>query len=286
MPFNGVVTADTADAPSYGLFSVADVQKRTTSETHWIDGFYVESALCGSKAEAITICAPAEDWSTIFDNTGADVFYHVTAFTILETYACENSIGINAIDRRLTVRDQLEAITEYAVEQELWLGTSAQLDDSPIPAERWLVGAQDATPTPGTAVKPRLALALVEQAFAAANPGVQATIHVTPLIASILGDGVLTPDGDTLYTTQGSKVAISRGGDGDSGPHSGGSASKHWIYATGPVHVDLGTDELITSSMSEIVNAVTNKVTYVAERPAAVYFDGCAWFGVLADATL
>jgi hypothetical protein len=286
MPDTGVVTAPKVDAPSYGLFSVADVQKRSQADSHWVDGFYVETAVCSSKAEAITICAPTSDWNTIFDNTGGSPFFHVAAFTILETYECENSIGINAIDRRKTVREQLEAISEFAVEQELWLGTSAQLDAGVIPADRWLTGATDATPTPGTAIKPRVALALVEQAFAEANPGIQATIHVTPLIAAILGDGVFTDEGGVLYTTQGSKVAISRGGDGDEGPHTGGSATKHWIYATGPVHVDLGADELITSSMSEIVNAVTNKVTYVAERPAAVYFDGCAWFGVLADATL
>ncbi len=284
MPTNGVVTAPSAVKPSHGLFSVADVDKHGQTDSHWIEGFYVESVACGTKAESLVLCDPAKN--TIFDNTSGDTFYRVMGFNILETWACENSVGYKAIDRRKTVRDQLEAITEYAVEQELWLGNAAQQDDNTIPASRWLTAAEDVTPTPGTAVKPKVALALLEQAFAEANPGMQATIHITPLLATVLDESITRSDREPLMTSVGSKVAISRGGDGSEGPHSGGSATKHWIYITGPVHVDLGVDELITQSASEFVDPVTNKVSYVAERPAAVYFDGCAWFGVLADATL
>lgn len=286
--FNGVVTGDSLPEPSYGLFSVARVQKRGASDEHWMDGYFVETDACGGHTQVVPQCyATDTDWIEVIDNSDGAPFIHVVSFAILETFECENSIGFNAIDRRATTIDLLDRVSEFAVEHELWAGDNAQTDSSPWPATRWLESAQDATPTPGTAVKPTVALALVEQQFAAANPGIQATIHVTPLIATILDSyGAFEKEGDRITTPTGSLVSISRGGVGDEGPHTGGSATKHWIYATGPVHVDLGSEELITTSASEIVNPVTNKITVTAERPAAVYFDGCAWFGALADATL
>lgn len=286
--YNGVVKGDRLPEPSYGLFSVARVQKRGSSDEHWMDGYFVETDACGGHTQIIPQCTATDDeWIEVIDNSDGAPFIHVVSFGILETFECENSIGFNAVDRRATAVDLLDRVSEFSVERELWLGDNAQTDSSPWPAERWLAGATDVTPTAGTAVKANLALALVEQAFAQANPGVQATIHVTPLIATILdSQGAFEKDGDRLFTPNGSLVAITRGGVGDEGPHSGGSDTNHWIYATGPVHVDLGSEELITTSASEIVNPVTNKITVVAERPAAVYFDGCAWFGALADATL
>lgn len=285
--FNGVVEAEKLPAPSYGLLSVAHVHNHGAGDDHWVGGYYVETEACGTTTQGQPLCyATDPSLYNIFDGTGSDRFFHVSPFGIVETYECDNSIGYNAVDRRASVVKSLERVSEYAVEQELWLGTSAQLDaDALAPATRWLIAADDVTPTAGTAVKPKLAIALVEQAFASANPGLQATIHVTPLIAGLL-NGYFVEDGDQLLTPNGSLVAISRGGEGDVGPAAGGSDTKHWVYATGQVHVDLGSEELITTSASEIVNPRDNSVIYTAERPAAVYFDGCAWFGALADATL
>lgn len=283
MAFNGVVTADSPVAPDYGLFSVARVQNRGSGDEHWVSGYSVETVLCGSSTQTFPVCAPANEWVDTFVG-GADQFFNVVPFAILETWACENSVGYNAVDRRATVVRQLKNSTEYAVERELWIGTNAQTDTNDIPAERWLANAQNVTQ--GGAVRAALALALVEQAFYENNPGVQATIHMTPLVAAVLNGQGLQEENDKIFTFNGSRVAISRGGIGEEGPAAGGSDTAHWVYATGPVHVDLGSDELITVSASEIVDAKTNKVAYVAERPAAVYFDGCSWFGALADATL
>lgn len=285
MAFNGVVKADRVVDPSYGLFSVAKVQKRDTGDEHWIGGFFVESLSCGLNTRILPQCSSDSDWISVFDSSGSDTFFYVPSFGILETYECDNSIGYNAIDRRATTVDQLNSVSEYAVERELWLGENFQASvDTGDP--RWLASAIDATPVPGTAVSPLVALAVVEQNFAENNPGVQAVIHVTPLIASVLKNALKADKGKMFVRSTGSPVVISRGGVGDEGPATGGSDLKHWIYATGPVHVDLGSEELITTTASEIVNPKTNKVTYAAERPAAVYFDGCSWFGVLADATL
>lgn len=287
MAFNGVVTADRLVEPSYGLFSVARVKNRGARDEHWIGGFYVETVACSTSTEGVPLCAAGEDFYTIHEATDDSPFFHVVGFGILEKYQCENSIGINAVDRRATVIEQVKRVSEFAVEDELWSGTAAQLDSgSLIPATRWLSSAVDVTPTPSTAVKPALAIALVEQAFAENNPGIQATIHVTPLIADALRKSYFFEKDGQLKTANGSLVTISRGGGGTEGPASGSSTTKHWVYATGPVHVDLGSEELITVSASESVNPKNNSVIFAAERPAAVYFDGCAWYGALADATL
>ncbi len=284
MVSNGVYQAPDADAPLNGLFSVAEVVEHGSRDEHWIGGYTVESDICGTKIRTLPLCTATDtDAIDVFDNSDAERFFHVMGFGIIATIECNNSVGFNATDGRARVVEKVVDATEYAVEQEIWHGDIAQRDaDTQTTPSRWLTNA---TSVSSTGVKPKVALGLVESAFGRANPGVRATIHITPMIAAVLGND-LDERGGKLYTSNGSMVAINRGGDGESGPAAGGSATKHWIYATGPVHVDLGNEELITVSPGDVVNSKTNAVIYAAERPAAVYFDGCEWFGALADATL
>ena len=284
MVTNGVYSAPEPVAPKNGLFSVAEVVEHGSRDEHWIGGYSVESDICGTTIKTLPLCL-ATDTNAIdvFDNSDAERFFHVMGFGVIATIECANSIGFNATDGRARVVRKVVDATEYAVEQELWYGNIAQRDaDTQTTPARWLTNA---TSVSSTGVKAKVALGLVEDAFARANPGVRATIHITPLVAAILGND-LDEDNNKWYTSNGSLVAINRGGDGSDGPVAGGSDTKHWIYATGPVHVDLGSEELITVTPSESVNSKTNAVIYAAERPAAVYFDGCEWFGALADATL
>lgn len=286
MAFNGVIRAPQPDEPSYGLFSVAEVRTHGARDEDWIGGFNVETDVCGYVTRLLPQCIATDDTPIeVHDGDDGSAWFHVSSFSIVHSFECDNSIGYNAVDRRKTVVNGLNRVTEFSVERELWTGEVAQVDSYSTPADRFLEGATDVTPS-GGAAKPEVAIALVEQAFAEGNPGVQATIHITPLIAASLRKSFFFEEDGKLRTANGSLVSISRGGDGDSGPSSGGSDTTHWVYATGPVYVELGGEELITTSTSESVNPVTNAVIFVAERPAAVYFDGCSWFGALADATL
>lgn len=284
MVTNGVYPAPEAVAPKNGLFSVAEVVEHGSRDEHWIGGYTVESDICGTTIRTLPLCVATDTTAVdVFDNSDGDRFFHVMGFGVIATIECINSIGFNAVDGRAKVVQKVVDATEYAVEKELWYGDIAQRDaDTQTEPSRWLMNA---TSVSSTGVKAKVALGLVEDAFARANPGVRATIHITPLIAAILGND-LDEDNNKWYTSNGSLVAINRGGDGADGPAAGGSDTKHWIYATGPVHVDLGSEELITVSPADAVNSKTNAVIYAAERPAAVYFDGCEWFGALADATL
>ena len=285
MPYNGIETADNTTAPFYGLFNVAEVHDRGASDSNWIAGFSVESSACVGTITAETLCQTSNTGLIeIFEGSG-EAYFNVVAFNIIETIKCGNSIGFNAIDYRAVAAEKVKSVSEYAVEAELWSGLAAQRDTQDEPASRWLAAATDVTPTSGTGVSPEVAVALVEQNFARNNPGIQATIHITPLIASMIESGFFDSKDGVLRTASGSLVTVSRGGDGVTGPEDGGDL-EHWVYATGPVHVEIGSEELITVSPAEIVNSKNNEVTYVAARPAAVYFDGCGWYGALADASL
>lgn len=285
MAFNGVVEADSHEGPAYGLFSAATVKE--TNEPHWFLGFNVENDDCGYNLDGMPKCHPSNEYNSIFDNSSGDRFFYVAPFGILQTLECDNSVGIKSIDRGALAVKQLSNASEYAVEKELWDGLNAQDDDSPNDnPSRWLSAATDVTPTPGTAIKPLVALGLVEQSFANNNPGVRATIHLSPLMAAVLKNSFKEEDGVLYSKSTGSIVTVNHGSTGQVGPVAGSSATKHWIYATGPVHVMLGGEELITDSLSSAVDTEDNSTIFTAERPAAVWFEGCGWYGALADSTL
>lgn len=284
--FKGVFEAEKLPAPSYGLFSVADVDITGITNSKWLSGFFAESEACGYVTDIYPTCnSVADDPETISDNSAGDLFSHIVGFGIHETFECDNTVGIKAVDRRAKILQKIDSISEFAVERELWEGLAAQQDDNPTPATKWLANATDLTASLGGPADPFVVLGVLETEFAQSNPGIQATVHMSPLIATVLKNSLKAVDGK-LYTKTGSLVAISRGGVPESGPSAGGDITIHWVYITGPVHVKLGSEELITSTYSEIVNSVNNSVIYAAERPAAVYFDGCVWYGALADATL
>jgi hypothetical protein len=60
----------------------------------------------------------------------------------------------------------------------------------------------------------------------------------------------------------------------------------HYMYATGPVFVHLGSEELVTVSEDQAVNPQTNEMVMVAERPASVHWDGCCHFAQQVDVRL
>lgn len=274
MAFKGVVQADKLVAPEHGLFSVAKVQKHSGSDDHWVSGFYVESDACGLTVKHIPICTAGEDWVDVFDNSDGSRFFKADSFGILETLACDNSVGFKVAEKRAQVIRHLEAVTEYAVEYELYNGDmQAEDDDQPDAEDRVLIQVT----TSGAYGNATDSLGVLEQLFYGDNPGVRATIHVTPLVAAQLGaaGAVRDEDGKLVTVGNGSLVTVNRA----MGKMVAVTAAQP-MYATGPVHVDLGSDELVTVSASEMVNPTTNEVVVTAERPAAVYFDGCSPFMV------
>ncbi len=290
MAFNGVIPAAKLVEAPFGLFSAAEVSERGPRDEHWGQGFAAMSEACTFDASIVDVCGgipPIE----VF--TGSDQRWkQVRPFGIVAKDECL-ALGFNAEDRRARVIRQLDVITNKAVERELWVGDyraawDADLESAEAGSSTPLgyLSQADTEVVEATAQKPQIALALLEQAYADCGPGLRATIHVSPLVAEMLGDHLTAEDGK-LYTHQGNIVAVGSGYDG-SGPGQAAPTNKftHWMYVTGQVFVVLGSKELVTVNEVQATNAVTNEMTYVAERPAAVYVDGCCQFAAQADVRL
>lgn len=286
MAFNGVIPAAKLVEAPFGLFSAAEVTERGPRDEHWGQGFAAMSEACTFDASIVDVCGgiPAVE---VF--SGSDQRWkQVRPFGILAKDECL-SIGFSAEDRRARVIRQLEAVTAKVVERELWAGDYRAAWDTEVGADAIPLGYlahADTEVVESTAQKPHVALGLLEQAYADCAPGLRATIHVSPLVAEGLGKRLIQHDGK-LYTRQGNIVAVGSGYNG-SGPGQvvPDNNFTHWMYVTGQTFVVLGSKELITVNEVQATNAVTNEMTYVAERPAAVYTDGCCQFAAQVDVRL
>lgn len=285
MPFKGVLPAEKLTPAPYGLLTAADVTEHGSRDEHWIGGFSAESEACAFNATLVDICGDINP-VTVRDTLDGKRWIDVEPYGIVAMDHCLTP-GLSVIDRRARILRQLDLITPKAVETELWQGLFNRADNS---AETGMyLSSTAATTITATAQKPKVGLALLEQNLASCSSGFQGVIHMTPLVASMLDFNSMEHDGDQLVTTNGNLVAVGTGYDGrgpgdDTSPAA--SATVHWIYATGPVFVHLGTDELVTINDAQSVDPRTNVATWVAEKPAISYWDGCCHFGVKVDVAL
>jgi hypothetical protein len=289
MAFKGVIPAPPVVEAPFGLFSAAEVVERGPRDEHWGQGFEAMTEACNFDASIHDVCGaiPPVD---VYVNNG-DRFVSVRPFGILARDEC-SAVGFSVEDRRARVTRQLELVTQKSVEAEFWRGVyrseweteQANLDPSWVDDDTAYLSSANTTALEATAQSPKVALALLEQGLADCGPGYEGVIHMSPLVASTFA-GLLEPGDDgKLRTMSGHRVAIGAGYDG-SGPNRVAPANKftHWMYATGPMFVVLGSKELITVNEQQATNAGTNMMTYVAARPAAVYSDGCCQLAVQAD---
>lgn len=292
MAFKGIFPAAKLTPAPFGLFSVADVKKHGGGDEHWIARFDQESEACAFDTSIIDVCGGVEPVS-VFDTNDGLRYIPVSPFGIVAKDACLTP-GWSVTDRKARVLRQLELITPKAIEVELWNGTFRQDVDGD---DQGMYLSSDAAEVVETgAQKPKIGLALLEQALANCSTGFQGTIHMSPLVGTMIGME-MQKDGDTLYTMNGNKVVVGSGYDGR-GPGDTKSPSNnfvHWVYATGPMFVHLGINELITVSLAEATNLLdltenggpqTNEMTFVAERPASVHWDGCCHLAVQVDVRL
>lgn len=292
MAFKGVIPAPPVVEAPFGLFSAAEVVERGPRDEHWGQGFEAMTEACNFDASIHDICG-AIDPVDVYVNNG-DRFVSVRPFGILARDEC-SAVGLNVEDRRARVIRQLELVTQKSVEAEFWRGgyraaweaEQVSLNPEWVNDDTAYLASANTTTLEATAQSPKVALALLEQGLADCGPGYQGVIHMSPLVASMFG-GLLDTDTDgELRTTSGHRIAVGSGYDG-SGPGGVAPVDKftHWMYATGPMFVVLGSKELITVNEQQAINAQTNQMTYVAERPAAVYSDGCCQLAVQADIRL
>lgn len=267
----------------YGLVN----PKTLVDETErWESGFEQESLACNSTIRNIDICNTAAA-SAVNTANGDYSLGQYKPFAVQAEVTC-STMGGTRVDWEERALAALEACTSKAVEHELWTGNLAEAaiaaGDTAYP-NRYLTNgdATDLTPTPGTAIRPKHGLALLEGMLADEGCGGRGFIHAPVSIASVLGakdqDGV-------LVTPMGNYLVAGAGYDG-TGPNVTGPTlgNRAWIFATGPVFVRLGQSQ-VQGSVAQHIDSRTNKIVLTAERPASVLWDGCAHFGVLVDLSL
>jgi len=141
----------------------------------------------------------------------------------------------------------------------------------------------DVTPTPGTAVKVRYGLALLEQAIASSPIGAQGVIHAPRDVATALR---LHKDGTTLRTNLDTPVVAGVGYSKKGPSGADAPAGKAWMYATGPVSVRLGPTIITPAKLNQAVDIRINNIEYFVDRSAAVTWSTTDSYAVLVDLTL
>lgn len=283
-----MATPLSARALEPSLYGLVNPKTLVEESQRWISGFEQESIACMANVTLLDTCNSgiAEE---VIERSGSRGLGEYLPFTIQAEVECSVMGGIRE-DWEQNALDALRACRQKAVEIEFWegrLARAANTDDPGSNPNRFLANGDstDVTPSPGTAVRARYGLALLEGALADAGCGGRGFIHAPVSVASVLplkdrtGEGILT-------TTIGNYVIA---GDGYTGTGTDGAAtsgSSVWLYATGPVYVRLGDEQVVDPDMRRSINTTTNDIRVTAEQEAAVVWDGCAHFRVLVDLAL
>lgn len=275
-PVNGVQP----EPAKYGLLN-SKTLAGVGEGVRWETGIAVDSLACNTSTKITSICNPSQSVSAT-EATGGP--WTAEPFAVQTTFTC-TTFGHKSQDYTGKAKNALELCQGKAVEHELWTGALGNLDVDNN--NRYLASstAVDVTPTPGTAIKPMFALALLEKALGDCGCGAEGVVHMTRSVASALEKN-LQQEGDHLVTRLGTLAIAGTGytGSGPNGTLPGGT--KAWMYATGQVSVLLGEGQLVSDLMHEITDTGVNTVTATAEKDAAVGWDGCCHFAVLVDLAL
>lgn len=278
-------------APGGILDGAAEVHEHADSWGQWTNGSFgwlseacpadlILADYCSNTGEGIIASsdgAPGEGWP----------------FGIITRYSCL-TVGIKLDEAKDIALRQNKAGTQKALEWELWTGGSASA--SGHLSDRYLSSASsiDVTPTGGP-VSVESGIAALEQALGDCGLGVQGVIHMTRSAASKATEYAIEWDDGKLKTKLHTPVIAGVGYDPDvaratapptevpippPGPV-GPAPTKQWMYASGPVVVHLGPSEII--NIQPMVNIVTNEITVLAGRPAALIYDSCCTFAVNVD---
>ena len=287
-PKNGVVVAPAIDPADYGLFSVAKPAPTTLpDEDRWIRTF---------AQEWNTGIYSAKNWddtdttsSTIASDSTPTRHTQIKPFFIeVEEYI--STFGYTALDRFERISQQIEGVTQKAVEQELWDGAIREGESHDNIA---LSAASATILNSGTAISAAKALALLDFKIGSTSPcGEQGIIHMTRDIAGLLSASYMLfhrEDG-RIETISGTPVIIGSGysGTGPTGA-TGATATdaNKWMYGTGTVEVYVGKVDVVNDNNGQAydVSGNQNDMRLKAIRPAAVYFDTSIHLAIRVDLT-
>lgn len=216
MAFRGIYPAQELVHLEFGLFSAAVVRDDVDRDM-WVRGFSYEF---NTRPTLRLVQMNGASPHTIFDGSGLARFQEVESFYV-EVEDFRSTFAANNEDRFVRVKNQLEAATQKAVEQELWNGYVARGEGN---SNDYLTKpglATMASTTPSTAVSPADGLAFLESSLSNHPVGEQGMIHLSRDMAAHLGSQWLLmrveddPGHFHIETINGTTVSIGSGNTGD-----------------------------------------------------------------------
>lgn len=285
MVYTGVYSAPALVLAPCGLLSVAAVTNHTADDEQWIRGTASET----NATPTINLLSSNNVTVTnglLYDGSAVPRFYATDSFLIEIT--AKRTGGDLADENPLdgSLKAQVLAASQKAIETEFWEGY-ATLAHTPAGTD-FLRATGKATVTTSGGLAPQVALSRLEQGIAGSPVGARGMIHMTPDVASQLGDHLILVNpsnsiDETMYaiTRRGTLVVIGTGytGNGPLGASgTAATATNKWMFGTSDVQVDLGAAEIITTSLAQGADTTKNDFVSVIQRPAAVHFDPSIWY--------
>lgn len=238
----------------YTLLDAADLQE--ASAERWEGGAWV-NAYPSAPASVQDPCSTGTGRTKAID---AD---HSTemqgAFTVYLGGSCTGrslGSGLDWYRERLTFA--FRAVEATAVERVLVSGDGLALGP--------YLGDSDMETLGSGAVSPTEGLALLEDAISAVGNGM---IHVAPRTATYWASAYLieADRGGVMRTRLGTVVAVGAGyRDARPDGKAGNVADREWAFASGPVQVFRGADDVLPANYAQAIDRSSNEVVLIAER--------------------
>lgn len=257
------VQAPPARPPAYGLIAAAGVLD--DADLRWAGGWAFQPEGCdlgghlsieceGSTAEVV----PADGAA----GTEGDPVWIWAADRCTTLQRSRDNEG--------RARRALAAIESFELAEELWDGTITTADGL---ANRILAGpAADSDTLTSSGVTPVAALGCITQGLAETLRGAPGMVHVTPqLLQHLVGDNIVTRQGNLWTTAMGHVVVADAGYSGD-GPDGVAAGATQWMYGTAMLRIRRGPVEL-----TDHIDQTVNTRLVVAGRIAGIQWDNeCA----------
>lgn len=258
----------------YGLLGDASkVINLADANSHWVSGFShkIVDTNIDVKNLPVRVGDPNADFDQVIKSmSNGSPILEYSPF-IIEARSSGTTFGATVEDYEKDAKETLLLATQRAVEQEFWTGKLSKLinDENPLTDRNYIYNrfandSESYVVKLGTgAVSVRQGLSLLEEALGDTN-GFEGVIHAPRRLASLakireyLKDGMLRTN---LHTPVVAGTGYTKIGD------------KYYMVATGPVTVVLGDIEIMPGNIQQSVNIRNNTVEYIAQRPAAVFWN-------------
>jgi hypothetical protein len=269
-----VVDLPAPQPPRYNLLATATVV--TDDDPHWGQGVVARGYPLGVNAvgwsyEVGSVVAQKPDHESDRQLTGK-------AFSVVWSYGCTRA-GLDTDDLRTRALQVFAAIEPKVVEEQLW-SNPLGVDGPALDTDNDPGGGDSLTMlNGGTAVKPILAFALLEQF--AAESSLPPTIHARPAVVALLGGMYETAGPNTIQTKLGTPIVSGAGYPGTGRDGAALSAQQEWAYVSGPVVIRRDTVDVLESFDRSV-----NDYALIVERQYLVVFDWGLQAGVKIDKAL